>query len=179
MKGILNMLYNYNKDNYWNLFDIYSSYGSGDTRLPAHAFDWDNSSYWIVNATNPPIDNFLMFCFKKYFVKLTGIEILTSSGNARPKKWSVGVSNSIGKHSQKKVVDVALSRGGSKYVEWSPGVFKCFSYINSGISSRGDYTADVAQIEVFGELIESKMTCKANYRGSYNIVLYMTVILLS
>ena len=177
-KGILNMLYTYNKDNYLNNFVFYSSHGNSGTRQTKDAFDWNNNTYWLANLT-APANNFVMFCFKKYFVKLSGIEVLTSSGSARPSKWSVGASNIIGTHAQIKAVDVEIGAGSTKYVEWSPGVYRCFSYINSGYSTRSDYTADIVQIEIFGELIERKGTCKNIYRRRNINVLFITVILFS
>ena len=177
-KGILNMFYNYNKNNYWDYFEIYSSHGYAGTRIPKNAFDWNSTDYWITNYA-APINNYIMFCLKKHYVKLSGIEVKTTGGYARPKKWSVGVSNTFKRHIRTKVVDVEIGAGSSKYVEWSPGVFKCFSYINSGNSTRDDYTADIYQIEIFGELMNTKGTCKNIYRRRNNNVLFITFILLS
>ena len=176
--GILKYLYTRNAADYWNQLNISVTNGYNDQKLPKNAFDWDLSTYWITKS-NSPINNRITFCFNKYFVKINGFEITTSPYDARPSSFSFGASYRSDIISQSIQVNHAFKTKETYYHSFPPGTFRCFSYINSGRSTRGDYGADIAQIEIFGILLENESKNIRNWKISLLITKFIMSFIVS
>ena len=82
--GIMRFLFR--RDDYWNLFRIYSSGAYSEEYKEENAFDFSTSDYWLGKMQSTP--TYISFCFNNYSVKPIGYDITASTFAARPRRWA-------------------------------------------------------------------------------------------
>ena len=174
LNGILRHLFRKDKKYYENYLNV-SFTGEGSNYPLKNVFDFDSDSYWF-SETRPEM--FLSFCFKRGFAYVSGYEIKTSSGNARPSKWAFSGSNNNETWEERTVVSYNMSKDETYYVEWKKGPFRCYKIdvIDNLVNWCKQF--DFKQIELFGVFYpENYRYCTRGRRDS-SVASYLFMILL-
>ena len=148
--GIMRFLFR--RDDYWNLFRIYSSGAYSEEYKEENAFDFSTSDYWLGKMQSTP--TYISFCFNNYSVKPIGYEITASTFAARPRRWAFSGSkdNSIWNFYEEKKRDLASNE--TFFVDWNPGTFlQCFKFdCLESVATEYVNRFDVQSIDIYGYL---------------------------
>ena len=159
--GILKYLYNKytNKDEYYE--EVIASANS--IADPKYSIDFNLENYWHA-IDYQDIGNYIVFCFKHYYINIKGFAITSAKyephpGACHPKNWGFDASNNNNTWMhQVNYTDVNNNMNrpyASGYFGWDYGIYKYFRFMITGeqYDGQGKNSIDLNQIEFFGDLI--------------------------
>ena len=183
LHGILRSFYDQNNEIYQqNLeYSATSSFFRDTLGLlsPDHAFDFNGSDglYWYGNYEQEGLVN-LSFCLPNYYVKLSGFELQTYHGDARPESFGFSSSIENFSYTHYQTFSEDFTTNVHHYFKYKSPISKCFrlTCINSTLSTKA---FDVDHIEIYGEihplLSQFFPTCHHNFRFHIYHMIYFLI----
>ena len=179
LAGIFHYLKIQFPDTYSSLFNTTASSSNNNERLPKYAFDFDDSTYWTASTECEPNPS-IAFCFIDYKVKITGFELQNSNQGCRVTDFLFGGSNNHTQYEYHEFSSNAQRNEVFYNTFQSRMYYQCFKYIALTNRECSGYRTDIAQIELYGELLplSAKVrlelpTCEESYyliKGGYLLV---------